>query len=786
MPGHDHRPVLGRSDELALLGRLLDGARAGQAGVTVVRGEPGIGKTALLRQLVREAPGFRVVRALGVESETELPFAGLHQLCAPLLGRLGSLPEPQQRSLSTALGLAAGEEPDRFLVALAALTLMAEAAEEQPLLCVVDDAHWLDQASAQVLGFVGRHLLAEPVALVLAARPAAQGAGPLAGLPVLALGGLDDASAGALLATVLTAPVDESVRQRIVAETRGNPLALVEFCQGRGPAELAGGFAFPGTAGLPQSIEEQYAARLGQLPPPARQLLLLAAADMTAETTVVYRAARTLGLDTSAIIPAVEAGLAEVSANVRFRHPLIRSAAYRAASPTERRAAHAALAAATDPERDPDRRAWHRARAAAAPDEAVARELASSADRARRRGGVAAAAAFLEQAVTLTPDPGDRAARALTAAEAKFAAGDFAAVQALLAAVQAGPSGDLDQARAQRLSAHTAFALRRGRDAPPLLLEAARRLESLDAGLAQQTCLEALVAGIYAGRLAREEDITAITKAAANLTPAPGAPAQLLLRGLALRLAGGYPAAAPLMRQALDSYLGQPSEIEDWTGVACTLAAMDLWDDDAWASVADRLVGQARASGTLGWLPFALDYLAEQHIHAGELDQSTALLAEADRIDPGTRAAILPYVPLLLAAWRGDTDAAAGLTPVMARGAAERGEGAALTYADYATAVLNNGLGRYDVAAGAALAATSASELVISPWALAELAEASARTGQRERAAAAAGQLLLRVVQDEHGGVIRVEHVLAVKSPVRRSRAGLGVQGVAGMVSLSR
>src|ERR1700733_13064846 len=341
MPDHDHRPVLGRSDELAVLGRLLDGARAGQAGVSVVRGEPGIGKTALLRQLVREAAGFRVVRALGVESETELPFAGLHQLCAPLLGRLGSLPEPQRRQRGPPPGLAPGDEPDRFLVALAALTLLAEAAEEQPLLCVVDDAHWLDQASAQVVGFVGRHLLAEPVALVLAARPPPQGAGPLAGLPVLTLGGLDDASAGALLATVLTAPVDESVRQRIVAETRGNPLALLEFCQGRGPAELAGGVAFSGTAGPPQSIEEQYVARLGQLPPPTRQLLLLAAADMTAETTVVYRAARTLGLDTSAIIPAVEAGLAEVSANVRFRHPLIRSAAYRAASAAERQAGRA-------------------------------------------------------------------------------------------------------------------------------------------------------------------------------------------------------------------------------------------------------------------------------------------------------------------------------------------------------------------------------------------------------------------------------------------------------------
>jgi DNA-binding CsgD family transcriptional regulator len=414
---------------------------------------------------------------------------------------------------------------------------------------------------------------------------------------------------------------------------------------------------------------------------------------------------------------------------------------YRDASTADRRGAHGALAAATDPERDPDRRAWHRSHAAAFPDEAIARELASSADRARRRGGVAAAAAFWEQAMTLTPDPGDRAIRALTAAEAKFAAGDFAAVQALLATAEAGPATELDRARAKRLSAHTAFALRRGRDAPPLLLDAAQRLEGLDPGLAHQTYLEALIAVIYAGRLAREGDVTAIARVAGNVPAAPGAPAQLLLRGLAVRLTDGYLAAAPLMRQALDSYRDQPRELEDWMGVAYTMAAMDLWDDDAWSDIAARLVGQARASGTLGWLPFALDYLAEHYIHAGELSQATALLAESERIDPGIRAAILPYVSLLLAAWRGDTAAAADLLPVMARGADTRGEGAALTYTDYAMAVLNNSLGRYDLAAEAALAATTADEMVISPWALAELAEAAARTGQRERAAAAASQL---------------------------------------------
>lgn len=743
MSGHDQEPMFGRAGELALLRRLLDGARDGQSGVRIVRGEPGIGKTALLRQLEREASGFQILRGLGVESEMELPFAGLHQLCAPLLNRLSSLPEPQRRSLSTALGLAAGDKPDQFLVAMAALSLMAEAAEEKPLLCVVDDAHWLDQASAQVLGFVGRHLLAEPIALVFAARPEAGGTGHLAGLPELTLGGLDEESAEALLATIISGPVDESVRQRIVAETHGNPLALLELCQGRGPAELAGGFAFPGTAGLPESIEDQYIARLRQLPCPAQQLLLLAAADMTAETSLIYRAARVLGLDTRAAAPAAAAGLIEISASMRFRHPLMRSAVYRAADATDRRAAHSALAAVTDPERDPDRRAWHRAHAAAGPDEAVAQELANSADRARRRGGVAAAAAFWEQAVALTPEPGDRAARALTAAQAKFAAGDFASAQALLATAQAGPASDLDHARAQRLSAQTAFALRRGRDAPPLLLQAAQRLQDLDAGLAQQTCLEALVAAIYAGRLAREEDIRAIAEAAKSTPLAAGPPgqAQLLLRGFALRLTDGYIAAAPLIRQALDCGRDQPRELEDWLGVACILAAMDLWDDGAWSDIATRLVRQARANGTLGWLPFALDYLAEHYIHAGELSQAAALLVESERIDPGIRAAILPYVSLLLAAWRGDEAASAELRPVMTHGAAARGEGAALTYIGYATAILDNGLGRYGPAAEAALTASTAGELAISPWALSELAEAAARAGQPERAAAAGDQL---------------------------------------------
>ncbi len=742
MTVHPAPRLFGRAGELEVLGQLTANVRSGQSAVLVVRGEPGIGKTALLRYLADEAPGFRVIRGVGVESEMELAFAGLHQLCAPMLGRLDRLAGPQRHGLSVAFGLAPGEKPDRFLVALAALSLLAEASEEQPLLCVVDDAQWLDQASAQVLGFVGRRLLAEPVALVFAARTPAVSPDHLAGLPEFWLGGLDDESARALLATVTSGPLDESVRGRIIEETRGNPLALLELCRGLGPAELAGGFALPDAGDLPKRIEDHYVERLARLPQPARQLALLAAADPVGDSALILRAAQVLGLDGMAVKFAAEAGLLDIGANVRFRHPLVRSAAYRAAAIEDRRAAHDALAAVTDPAADPDRRAWHRAHATAGADEAVAQELINSASRALRRGGVAAAAAFRERAVALTPDPAERASRALAAAEAKYAAGDFGAAQALLAAAEIGPLGTLGHALVQRMRAQVAFAVRRGSDAPPLLLQAAKRLAALDAGLARETYLEALVAAIYAGRLARGTDAGEVAREAksAPFGPEPLPHSQLLLRGLALRLSDGYLAAAPTLKAALRRYRDQPQEL-DWLCVSYNLAAMDLWDDQAWFELAARQVRLARANGTLSWLPFALDHLAGINIQAGELAQAAALLAEGERIDPGIRAATLPYVPLLLAAWRGDVPAAATLTEVTVRGAAARGEGTALTYADYANAVLSNGLGDYGRAAELAHRASAVDEVVISPWALYELVEAAVRSGQRPRAAAAAGRL---------------------------------------------
>jgi DNA-binding CsgD family transcriptional regulator len=740
--------LFGRIAELEILRRLIAEVRRGPSAVLVVRGEPGIGKTELLRQMIAEVPGFGVARVAGVESEMELPYAGLHQLCAPMLGRLGSLAEPQRRALSVAFGLACGDSPDRFLVALAALSLMAEAAQERPILCVVDDAQWLDQASAQVLGFIARRLLAEPVALVFAVRTPAPGdpaSDHLAGLPELRLGGLDEQSAQALLATVISGPLDESVRARILAETHGHPLALLELYRGRSAADLAGGFALPDAGDLPRRIEDRYAARLGELPAEVQRLVLLAAADPVGDPALIFRATEILGLDPGAINLAVAAGLLEFGATVRFRHPLVRSAAYRAATAEDRRAVHEALAAVTDPLADPDRRAWHCAHATAGPDEVVAGELINSASRALRRGGVAAAAAFWERAVALTPDPGQRASRALTAAEAKYAAGDFETAQALLVTAEVGPPGELDEARAQRMRAQVAFALRRGGDAPPLMLRAAQRLQSLDAELARRTYLEALLATIYAGRLVHGQDARQVARAARSATLPPSGPeplphSQLLIHGLAVRLADGYLAAAPALKQALGRYRAQPPEL-GWLSVACNLVAMDLWDDQAWFELAAGQVRLARANGTLSWLPFTLDYLAEIHVQAGELSKAAALLMEREGVDPGAREATLPYLPLLLAAWRGDAPAAAGLAEEMTRGAWDRGEGAALTYTDYAQAVLYNGQGSYRAAAGAAHRASAADEIVISPWALYELVEAAARSDQHEHARAAAGQL---------------------------------------------
>jgi DNA-binding CsgD family transcriptional regulator len=744
---HPGLGLRGRRTERAALDRLLAEARAGQSRVLVLRGEAGVGKTALLDYLHEQASGFRVARAVGVESEMEIAFAGLHQLCTPMLNNLAGLPGPQRDALGTVFGLSTGEAPDRLLIGLAVLGLLSEAAEELPLVCLVDDAQWLDQASAQALAFVARRLLAEPVALVFALREPCAGQ-RLGGLPLLTVEGLRSGDARALLDSVTPGRLDERVRDRIIAETRGNPLALLELPRGLSAAELAGGFGLPDALPLASRIEQSFLRRLRSLPARTQRLLLAAAAEPIGEVTLLWRAAERLGVGANAAAPAEAAGLIELGARVRFRHPLLRAVVYRAAALPDRREVHRALAEAIDPGADPDRRAWHRARAAAGPDEAVASELERSATRAQGRGGVAAAAAFLQRSAELTPDPARRAARALAAARAKFAAGAPDAAYELLTLAELGRLDELQRAKLVRLRAQLAFAERRGSDAPRLLLDAAKKLGPLDRGLARETYLEALAAAIFAGPLCRGltvQEAAEAARTAAPPAPKPPRPLDLLLDGAVTRLTEGYVAGVPPLRRALDAlrrYDGRgEANSMDWLPLAI---APDLWDDATWHELTTRALGLAREAGVLAVLPVALIYGAAVHMHAGEFGAAAGLLEEADAISKATGSAPLGYTSLVLAAWRGEESRALELIEASVRDATARGEGRVLGAAGYATAVLYNGLGGYEAALAGARRACEHEDLSFFGWSLAELVEAGARSGAGDEASAALRQLAER------------------------------------------
>jgi DNA-binding CsgD family transcriptional regulator len=757
-----------RRTECEALDRLLDDVRAGRSGALVVRGEAGVGKSALLEYVADRASGCRLARAVGVQSEMELAFAGLHQLCAPMLDHLERLPGPQHDALDIAFGLAAGDAPDRFLVGLAVLTLLAEVAADCPLICLVDDAQWLDHASAQTLGFVARRLLAESVGLVFAAREPNEEL-ELVGLPELVVEGLDDREARVLLDSVVTGPLDESVRDRIVAETRGNPLALLELPRGLTPAELAGGFGLPDAPALSGRIEESFRRRLMALPAQTQRLLLVAAAEPVGDPVLVWNAAQRLGIGVEAAAAAEEAGLCEFGGLVRFRHSLVRSAVYQAASPLQRQSAHAVLAEATDPEADPDRRAWHRAQAAVGPDEDVAQELERSADRAQSRGGLAAAAAFLERAAGLTLEPARRAERALAAAQAKVRAGAPAAARDLLATIHAGRLSELQRARIDLLEGQIAFVSKRGRDAPPLLLNAAKRLEPLDLTLARETYLDAFSAAIFAGRLASDGgslmDVAQTARAAgwADSSPQPPRANSLLVDGLAVLMTEGYGAGTPVLQRALSACrrerLRGDQEIRLW--VACRVA-VGVWDDESWHVLSARQVRLAREAGALAVLPIALTLRAAMQILAGEFGAAEALNDEACGVSAAVGNPDPPYARLMLAGWRGREAETSHLIETVARDAAARGEGRVLSAAEYVTAVLYNGLGRYELALNAAQETWEHDDLGFANLTMTELVEAAARRGELDLATAA----LMRV--RERAGASGTEWGLGIEA---RSRA---------------
>jgi DNA-binding CsgD family transcriptional regulator/tetratricopeptide (TPR) repeat protein len=717
--------------------------RAGQGRALVVRGEPGVGKTALLDYLAERASGCLVARAAGVQSEMELAFAGLHQLCAPMLDHAESLPDPQREALRTAFGLSAGPVPDRFLVGLAVLGLLSETAGERPLVCVVDDQQWLDHASAQALGFAARRLAADPVGLVFAARVPGQ---DVAGLPELVVEGLAYNDARSLLESALSrvaGRLDARVRDRIIADTHGNPLALLELTRGLTPAQLTGGFGVSEVVPLDGRIEESFRRQLEALPAQTRRLVQLAAADPSGDPVLVWRAAGRLAIGAGAAKPAVEAGLAEFGARVRFRHPLVRSAAYWSASAQTRQELHGALAEATDPAADPDRRAWHRAQAVPGLDEEVAAELELCAGRAQRRGGLAAAAAFLERSARLTIDPARRAQRALAAAQARNQAGASDAALGLLAMAQAGPLDELQRARADLLRAQIAFASSHGRDAPPLMLNAAQQLEGLDAGLARETYLEAFTAALFVGRLspAAVGDVARAARMAPAL-PTKGRAPDLLLDGLALLVTEGYATGAPALRRALLAARSQDISAEEglgWLWLA-EMAAVAVWDDETWHILVSRHVKLARDAGALSELPLAVLSRYLLHAHAGELEQAAALIAEAQAVADATGSQLGPYGGLGAAAFRGREAEATELIQATMAGATSRGEGRGVA-TQYAVALLYNGLGRYDKALAAAELACEYDDIGVVGWSLTELVEAAVRSGQPARASDALRRL---------------------------------------------
>ena len=735
----ERRQLFGRQREVAVLDRLLRTAREGQRAVLVVDGEPGVGKTALLNYASGSAADFRVVHTTGVEGEMELDYAALHQLCSPLLELRDCLPDPQRDALDVAFGLTAGHAPNAFLIGLAMLGLLSEAAEQQPILCVVDDAQWLDGASTRALALIARRLLAERVAFVFATRSVGT---YLARLPQLRVGPLGRRDARALLESALPARLDASVLERLVAETGGNPLALLELPSGLSPAQLAGGFGLTAALPLSAGIEASFRRRLARLPHDARRLLLLAAAEPLGDPALLWRAAHTLGVGESAANSVESAGLLTLNGAATFRHPLVRSAVYGSAEPGERREIHRALAGATDPKLDPDRRAWHRAQAASSPDEDIAEDLERSAAQAQARGGYAAAAAFLARAVELSPEPSSRARRALTGAQAMFQAGGLDEARALLMTAESSSGADHRvRGQVQRLRAQISFASRRGSDVIPRLLAVARELEPVDPGLARATYLEALAASAFVCRLAAPGggavDVSRAALAGPPMPPTAG-PSDLLLQGLAVRFTEGYTAGAPLLKEALRAFRRNALDAEEarWLWLA-SLVALDLWDDASWAALSTRQLDLVRRTGEVSALPFVLSGRSGVYACLGDLRTAALLDEELNAAVEATGIAAVPYGRLAIAALRGDVNGFSELARTVVGEAEARDEGHALTVTEFLSGMLYNGLGRYEDALAAVAPSEPFSTEGPAILASTELIEAAARLGQPERARSA-------------------------------------------------
>jgi DNA-binding CsgD family transcriptional regulator len=743
MPARGGLGFLGRAIERRGIDEVVARARDGRSGVLVIRGEPGIGKTALLRYAARQASGMRVTQVDGIQAEIEMPFSGIHRLCTPFLDGLAELPAPQRSALRVALGVSSGGLRDQFLVGVAVLNLLAAAATERPLLCLVDDAQWLDVTSLAVLGFVARRLVADAVAMVFALRqPTTTRA--LDGLPQLLVAGLDEPDARALLSRAVPGPLDERVRDRIIGETGGNPLALMELSRGMSPAERAGGFAPEAAGDLSGQLTREYQRRVAELRESTQLLMLLAAAEPLGDAALLWRAADRFAIQPSELAPATEAGLLVVDDHVRFHHPLVRAAVYRGATSEDRRRAHSALAEASDPELAADGRAWHRALASAEPDEAVAADLERSAERAVRRGGLAAAAALLDRATVLTPDAPLQGRRALAAAEVSFQAGDFEATHRLLATAESGELDDFQRARAALLRGHAAAVSRYGNDAAALLLEAAGRLEPFDLSLARRAYLTAWSAAVTAHHLGGADILLAISRAIHALPPlsADPHPLDLVMDGYALLVSDGHTAAMPLLQRAAMAVLELSVEDVLRWGWHIGGVRSAIWDDDA-ITVYERQAQLVRDAGALAELPIHLQALALERAWRGDLPGARELAAEADSISTSMGNRVPPFAMLRILALEGREPEATSLIEAVIEAGTSQGQGIAVMVAHWAAAVLNNGLGRHE------LAVAEAGEVVLngvlpwlSMWASCELVEAAVRAKDSDRAQMALDRLL--------------------------------------------
>lgn len=758
------RPAFrGRARERAVLDELLDRVRLGQGAALVIRGEAGIGKTALMHYCARRASGSRVVQIAGVPAESHMPFAALHQLCEPFLDHRGRLPAPQQHALQVTFGVETGVAPDRFVLGLGVLGLLAEVSRQRPLVCLVDDAQWLDEPSLQVLGFVARRLMADPILVLLALRQGEEER-LLPTLPTMTLGGLTDDDARRLLAGAVPGRVDEQVRDRIVAETRGNPRLLLELSRQMSAAELSGGFSGVGGSGGGSSpggvqavaaatssaaaqLKDHFSRLIATLPEPTRRFLLLAAADPTGDASLLWRAAPQLGLSPGAALAAESLQLLEIDDQVRFRHPMVRSAAYAGAA-EDQRAAHRALAAATDAQR-PDRRVWHLAAAAGGPDDDVAAQLVQMACMAHARAGLAAAAAFLGRAAALTASPLQRADRALVATEAHLEAGDLRAARTSLAWAAAAAAGDLQLARIEQLSGRIDADATPGPQASVKLLKAGKRLESLDPRLARDAYLQAWWAALRAGRFAAPHgDLRTVARAVLATPAGPEArPVDLLLDGLAAVVVHDRSVAASTLRLGLDRIRRDDISTTDWVQWAQTAmsAAWAIWDVEAWLELSARQVEVARSSGALASLVAALNFHVIGATCCGDLTAAEALLGELDGVSEATRIPVATFGAHLLAAYQGRSIPDVSQRSATARQLMARGDGYALEVSGWAAAILNNGLGRYPDALAAAHAI--ADDLVLlTPMALSELIEAAVRTGRRNIAREAQQRLATMTV----------------------------------------